>query len=193
MSEEINDDIDDVSKLIEDDFIGNLILTPLIDPIFYAFPDIPRCIESINRISELRKTIFLITSASLGRKIIPQIYDNIHIHSIYILDFNFFTLHSWAWDYIDKLQVFDHDRDLFSRLARDIAEYYTRKGFIEEQNPRLRESFLNWATILYKRADKNDGQNFSYSKLKAIKECIEKLRELVLPESDSKVQQASDD
>jgi hypothetical protein len=191
MPKEINYDIEGVGKSIQEDFIGNLIPTTSEGQILYTFSDVRPCIEFINRTSELRKTIFLITSPSLGRKIIPQIYDNIHIHSIYILAFNFFALLSWVWDYIDKLQVFDHDRDLFSRLARDIADYYTRKGFVEEQNPRLRLSFLNWAAILYKKADKNDGPNFSCSKLKPIEECIEMLRKLVLSDSDSEVRQAS--
>ena len=96
--------------------------------------------------------------------------------------------HAWAYDYAENLLMFDHETDLFARLLRDIAKYYTLKS--ENSSDRTRSiEYLRWARRLAQRANKLDDDD-----IKFIKDIEKRLATLEPPEStDEQVGQAVDD
>ena len=188
-SSDMDNDISDFSSDDIDNLIGavsnrTLIYSNAQGPIFYSFSDIQPCLEFINTISKTEKTIFLISSGYLGRILIPQIFDNMYVHSIYILTINIEEKVSWAMDYYDKILIFNHDSDLFSRLTRDIASYYLQKYLIDYRSSRLNLFFLKWARNLYKIADENDKRAVPYFELKTTEEHLKKLELSLKNKSD---------
>jgi hypothetical protein len=78
------------------------------------------------------KKVILISSASLGRKIIPEIQKNkFQIESYYIFCGKMEDHRDWGVECIDdglNLQMFDHERTLLIRLGRDMSNILTEDG-----------------------------------------------------------------
>jgi hypothetical protein len=81
-----------------------------------------RCINEI-REKFANKRIFLISSGSLGARIVPQIHALPQVYAIYIYCINVKAHQEWAAKY-DKVRVVcdNDDRDLLPRLAIDLAQ-----------------------------------------------------------------------
>jgi len=81
-----------------------------------------RCIGDI-RDDFKNKRIFLISSGSLGAKIVPQIHDLPQVYAIYIYCANVKYHQEWAQKYSKVRVVCDNDdRDLLPQFAVDVAQ-----------------------------------------------------------------------
>jgi hypothetical protein len=180
ISGDIDNDTNDLTSDDIDSLIGavsnrTLIYSTVEGPILYSFSEVNSCLEFINRSSTSQKTIFLICSGYLGRIIVPQVFDNMYVHSIYILTSSTEEQFSWIIDYYDKIIVLERDSDLFTRLTRDNASYYGKKCPADDPSSRLNLVYLKWARNLYKQADKNERGTGPCIELRNIEERIEKI------------------
>lgn len=108
------------------------------------------------------KRIFIITSGTLGRIIVPKIIEkyrqlftnpsNNHPYSsIYILCHDVAYEMDWAEDYLDYILTFDFDTELLEYLTRDIADHYVEQGtrLRQDRNYETALRYLHWAMRLY--------------------------------------------
>ncbi|CAF1164308.1 unnamed protein product [Adineta ricciae] len=130
-----------------------------------AFTNIEKCIEYLKE--NRHRKIFLITSASMGRSLLPLI--ELHCRNVftdqetnelcacvYVFCHDATRHIDWMMDYIDYIPTtFTFDKDLLVRLVHDIANYFRIKSIrLLAKNPRdysVIKSHLNWAFILYQR------------------------------------------
>ncbi|CAF1003288.1 unnamed protein product [Adineta steineri] len=103
------------------------------------------------------KKIIFISSASLGREIIPEIQKKkLHIESYYIFCGNM-TLHlGWGEDLINDglvVQMFDHEVTLLTRLCRDMSNILIEDGktSLSQKEPEIALAYFQYA---YDLADK---------------------------------------
>jgi len=177
------------SKIYEDTLIDSLILTysennsmSSIDPHrrLVVFSEIDQCMEFIYEMSKKRRSIFMIVSDLWILKLLPQIFDNVYIRKIYVF-LSYLcpvrTLANKILEHPDKVNIFDHETDLFIRLIRDIARYYVHKASFKHRNLYLRLSFLTWAKLFSEKANKIDPLLPPPTELKSVKEQIRKLEE----------------
>ncbi|UJR34178.1 hypothetical protein I4U23_021585 [Adineta vaga] len=82
---------------------------------FKVFEDIEICLEFINR-TGFRPVTILITSNDVGSHIVPLLNHLEHVF-IYILRNDWYQF-QWGLDYLDRLQMFDHDQTLLIRITR---------------------------------------------------------------------------
>ncbi|CAF4973152.1 unnamed protein product, partial [Rotaria sp. Silwood1] len=166
--------------------IDNLIRVPYfysIDNIRYEnlqkmlwmFSNVDDCIEFIDALSNFDTTLFVISSGSLGRKLVPKIIKNNKIYSIYIFTCNILAQMDWAINYVDKVLMFNHEFDLLTRLANDIADYYVQKALKNIENLQLSLQYLNWAKKLHSKATIVNGLNNISVKLKYLESFIEQV------------------
>lgn len=156
--------------------IDNLIAMPYVNEMninkpnstLWMFTSVDSCANFIEKLSQSNTTIFLITSGSLGRKLVPRIYNNQHIHNIYVFTNCVVLQIDWAIDFLDKIIVFDHELDLLSRIARDIASYYTQRAFEPTEDYEKSLNYLSWSRKLLDKADNVDHYGRSTTKLKQI-------------------------
>ena len=91
------------------------------------FCQIPNAVEFIRQNSN--KKIFFISSGTIGKEIIPKIYNLPQIQGIYIFCGNISAHVEWAGDYEDNItSMLEHQDNLLTRLSRDIAKYLEEKG-----------------------------------------------------------------
>ncbi|CAF2337624.1 unnamed protein product [Rotaria sp. Silwood2] len=114
------------------------------------------------------KKIILITSATLGKKIIPEIQQrNFLIHSYYIFCGCIQNHIDWVLEYIEEgleIQMFDFEIDLLIRLSRDLSNELIKQGRqILDNNPKSALNYFECARTLAEKAverdtpkDKND-------------------------------------
>jgi hypothetical protein len=104
-----------------------------------------------------KKVIIFISSASLGRKIIPQIQEKaFQIESYYIFCGNVEAHREWGIECINDgldVQMFDHQATLLVRLGRDMSKILTKDGetLLKQKKP---ESALKYFEFAYTLADK---------------------------------------
>ncbi|CAF1346909.1 unnamed protein product [Didymodactylos carnosus] len=108
------------------------------------------CVQCVNEHSDNR--IFLITSGTFGKEIVPQIYDIEHLGQIFVFCGNIQSHLEWAIDFIDKTLMFEHEQDLIERLANELAHYLQEdaKACTGDQAEKLAE----WANKLFGIANK---------------------------------------
>ncbi|CAF1151351.1 unnamed protein product [Adineta ricciae] len=118
-----------------------------------AFDNLVTCYDAFERNKD--RHIYFITSGTLGKHIIPRLIEN-HAHlfkdpitqepysSIYIFCGNSAYHMDWLMDYVEHLQIFNHEKDLLARLTRDVA-----MNFIQQS-----EYFLKKALGRYKQSKK---------------------------------------
>jgi hypothetical protein len=115
-----------------------------------------------------QKKIILITSASLGKEMIPEIQQReFPIHSYYIFCGHMTKNVGWALDYLDEgmeIQMFDFEIDLLLRLSRDLSNELIEQGKrLLNDNPESALKYFESARSLAEKAverdtpkDKND-------------------------------------
>ncbi|CAF0742365.1 unnamed protein product [Didymodactylos carnosus] len=112
------------------------------------------------------KRIIFISSASLGKDIIPKITANhVHVHSFYIFCGQIKHCLDWAMDYLDCLQMFDFEIDLLVRLARDISKDIINQGkmyMMDLQDPTSALRYFESARTLEERANARDTLNHPF-------------------------------
>lgn len=91
------------------------------------FSTITKALEYIR--ANTNKSIFFISSGSIGKDIVPQIVDLPQIQGIYIFCGNISLQTEWAADYAENISaMLEHQDNLLERLTRDIADYVEKKG-----------------------------------------------------------------
>ncbi|CAF1341968.1 unnamed protein product [Adineta ricciae] len=140
---------------------------------------IDSCVNFIENFSQSNTKIFLITTGLLGRKLVPRIYKNQHIHSIYVFTCCLAYQIDWVIDFLDKIIVFDHEFDLLSRITRDIASYYIQRAseLIEDCEKSL--NYLSWSKKLFDKADLVDKFDQSVTKLKQVDKYMYRIEQCI--------------
>ncbi|CAF1073454.1 unnamed protein product [Adineta steineri] len=149
---------------------------------FNVFQDIERCLNFMQKIKSHSVTI-LIASNNFGSHIVPLLAHLTHVF-IYILQ-NDWYFSEWGLDYVDRLQMFDDDQALLIRILRDLAFSYVQKGELCQES-QFNESlvidalkYLQWARLLYERADRIDGTRFSSKRIEYINNQIDKYEQTI--------------
>ena len=129
-------------------------------PVTFAW-EIPAMLELIEQRSHEQAKIILISSGSLGKKIMTIIRERgWPIHSYYI-----FCLHldyhlEWALTLLDDgvdIQMFDFERDLLIRLAGDLSKKMIEQGnVVLNENPRGAFLYFECARTLAEKAAERD-------------------------------------
>lgn len=93
------------------------------------------------------KKIFVISSGSVGRCLVPKIRDQYHqVLDFYIFAHNINLHMDWVDQYLDYVNLFDHPTDVLIRLTRDISNYFIKQGewFLEVDAPTdAKECFIH--------------------------------------------------
>ncbi|CAF1164290.1 unnamed protein product [Adineta ricciae] len=113
-----------------------------------AFDNPLTCYDAFEENKDRR--IYFITSGTLGKHIIPRLIEN-HTHlfkdpitkkpysSMYIFCGNTAHHMDWLMDYVEHLQTFNHEKDLLTRLIRDVA-----MNFIEQSEYSLKQALARY-------------------------------------------------
>jgi len=136
------------------------------------------CLALIDR--HYHKKIFLITSGSLGRYLVPRVVsDYRYVDKIFVFCQSILANIDWGMDFTDKLLMFDFHNNLFARVVYDIGMYYMEQGiFFSDSNGHTRALYcLYIAKKLVMRA--NDiFQSYNVFSLTTIEELIIKEEQL---------------
>ncbi|CAF3816297.1 unnamed protein product [Adineta steineri] len=190
-----NDDIDRSIRL-------NAPLFVQLDDVefmFQAFNDIEKCFDTIEK--NLDKRIFLITSGSKGKFLIPSLV--IHFPKIfkegnwmYVFCANMNMVqvgdikptNAWAMHYLDRILMFDHEDNLLARMVLDMASYFTTKANDLKNNQRYKDAYqyLTWSRQMNKRYGLLAGRNMT-DELKKIDHEIDTI------EKELREEQSNDD
>jgi len=129
----------------------------------HFFDECDDCLTFI-RENAASTAIFLVTSSQLGRRIVPLVVDD--VRAVYVLCASIMHNMKWAFNYIEHIQLFDFDTDLFIRLTRDIADYCVRQGKerMKDDDPKQALDYFSNARKLSLRANMIDGR-YSDSRL----------------------------
>jgi len=117
----------------------------------HTFTDVGDSVNFIWTQEEIGTSVFLIVSGTLGKEIVPLIYRSSCIVQIYIYCGNIAAHMDWAYDYIDKILMFNFDEELLIRLTNEIANYLMNVAEDEKakgHNERA-TGLLDWADWLY--------------------------------------------
>ncbi|CAF0868832.1 unnamed protein product [Adineta ricciae] len=143
------------------------------------FKRIDSCVNFIENFSQSNTKIFLVTTGSLGRKLVPRIYENQHIHGIYVFTCCLAYQIDWVIDFLDKIIVFEHELDLLSRITRDIASYYVQRAFEPIEDCEKSLNYLSWSKKLFGKADLVDQFDQSVTKLKQIDKYMYRIEQCI--------------
>ena len=87
---------------------------------FIFIHQIDEAMEAIRETEDFQ--VIFISSGSLGRHIIPRIHpQHGHVYSFYIFCGLMANYTDLIIDYLDVIQIFDHEKDLLVRLIRDLS------------------------------------------------------------------------
>lgn len=168
-------DIDNLIR-INDSYIIDFFNIHHIKYDIYVFSTVEDCSVFIEKRLKSNRTIFLICSASLAKHFIPQIFHEKLLQSIYVLTIDIMDHYEWAYDYMDKVQLFSHELDLFARLTRDIADYYMKKSSeLITMNPLKSLTYLHWTRHLLINANVIDDFVTSRNTLRCVDKEIMRL------------------
>jgi hypothetical protein len=124
-----------------------------------TFADTPKStLELIVKNLELFKKIILISSATMGKEIVPEIIKNkFEIHSCYIFCANMEAHVDWVFQCRDdglNMQVFDHQTTLLIRLGRDMSQILSDEGnvLLKANKPESALRYFEFALALADRA-----------------------------------------
>lgn len=137
------------------------------------FSEIPKAVEYIRQHPE--KRIFFVSSGSIGKEIVPQIYDLPQIQGIYIFCGNISAHVEWASEYIDNITaMLEHQDNLLTRLSRDIADYLQAKGdeYKQKNSYIAARNCYSWALKLLLRS-KELGDNGAIKYIQIVKEKVD--------------------
>lgn len=114
-------------------------------------------IELIKKRSDLYK-IILISSASLGRKVVSKIQEQkLNVKSYYIFCGNIDAHESWLLECVEDgldMQIFNHQTSLLIRLCRDMSQILTNDGSdcLKAQKPLSALRYFEYAFALAEKA-----------------------------------------
>ena len=97
-----------------------------------TFTDKDKCLQFIQ--SHSSSSIYLITSGSFAKQIVPEIFEIFQVVRFYILCGSILSHIEWAVDYDTQILMFEHGDDLLERLWTDLQLNLRQKGtlFFEE-------------------------------------------------------------
>lgn len=151
-------------------------------PIEYAATT-EKALELIRKCLSLYRVI-LISSASLGRLIIPEILtNNLHVQSYYIFCTNVLKNREWFLQYLDDdldIQTFDHQTVLLIRLCRDMSKILIDDGKAHLKAKRFQSplQYFEFALALADKAvmyDKSIDQSDIYRPLTEYRRVLDSL------------------
>lgn len=137
-----------------------------------AFDSIEKCFEAFE--ANLDKRIFIITSGTKGRLLIPILVhyfrdELLKHHSSYIFCSNMNmrrmgdvpTSNDWAFDFDDFLLMFNNEDLLLERMVLDAANYFFDRAKILQNDKDLRKARQNyrWSSRLLRRFDTMNKKN----------------------------------
>lgn len=100
------------------------------------------------------KTIFFISSGTIGEKIVPELVKLSNVEYIFIFCGNIAAHAGWAEDYTERISnFFEHQDDLLERLTADIGKYLENKGdqYEKDDDRWQAKNCYAWAKKLYLR------------------------------------------
>ena len=124
------------------------------------------------------KTIFFISSGSIGKEIVPRLVELSNVKEIYIFCRDISEHVEWAEPYTDRISnFFQHQDDLLERLTNDIGKYLEAKGdqFVTNDAPWQAKNCYAWAQKLYLRNVEDECMN-SRQSLRRVKEKMESIQ-----------------
>ncbi|CAF0724879.1 unnamed protein product [Adineta steineri] len=130
-------------------------------PVSFA-ATIEDALQLIDANSYYQKKIIFITSASLGKEIIPKILEeNFSIHSYYIFCADMPSNVEWALkcreDHGMDIKMFDHETDLLIRLSRDLSDALIEQGkLLFDSKPKEALNYFECARALAEKAVEHD-------------------------------------
>lgn len=103
-------------------------------PFIQIFHDVDTCMNHIA--TNQHKPLFLITSGTFAKIIVPQVVQYDHIKQIFVFCGIILQHAEWASDYVDRLLLFDHQDDLLQRLWLEMGQYFRSlvKYYTEQAN-----------------------------------------------------------
>ena len=127
---------------------------------FIFVHQIDEAMEAIRETEDFQ--VIFISSGSLGRHIIPQIHpQHGHVYSFYIFCGLMANYNDLIIDYLDVIQIFDHENDLLVRLIRDLSLESTDRGkaLLNENKPEEAKDVFERAGNLERAANAEDKLN----------------------------------
>ena len=131
------------------------------------------------------KRVILISSATLGKQIIPQITErNLTIESYYVFCGIIEQHRDWGIECINnglEIQMFDHEKTLLIRLCRDMSRILVRDGkaLLDENETPLALKYFEFAYALAEKAVKYDTPIDSSDKHRPSTEHRQKINALI--------------
>ncbi|CAF1335705.1 unnamed protein product [Didymodactylos carnosus] len=113
------------------------------------------CLEFIH--ANRDKQIFFVSSGSMGRLIVPKIFELPQLQSIFIFCGDISKNSVWAMDYCEKISAMViHQDDLLVHLTKCIAQYLESKGngYMENDQTLRAKNCFAWSKKLLLRAEK---------------------------------------
>jgi hypothetical protein len=128
-----------------------------------SFADTPkRTLELIEENLYYGKKIILISSARLGKEIVPQIIEkNLKIESYYVFCQDILYNRDFGNECIENgldIQMFDHQTTLLIRLGRDMSKLLINEGkvLLDENEPGRALEYFQYASQLAEKAVEHD-------------------------------------
>ena len=161
---ERNVDRSDIDRSIQAD-TSILVQMGEVEFMFQPFVDLEKCFLTIEQ--NRHKRIFLITSGSKGRILIPGLLAHFYEtfipgYSIYVFcgkmnmiptEFQGDPTNDWAMNYDDNLLMYNHEIHLLNRMVLDIAMYFGEKGEALEASNQLENArqYYGWSKKMWER------------------------------------------
>ena len=115
--------------------------------------------------------VIFISSGSLGRHIIPQIHpQHVHVYSFYILREPIVDCADLIIDYLDVIQIFDHEIDLLVRLIRDLSLELIDRGstLLDANRPVEAKDVFERARNMERAANHEDASHPTFERLQEL-------------------------
>lgn len=132
---------------------------------FQAFDNVEKCFEAIEK--NLDKRIFLITSGSKGKILVPSLVNNFrrtfvkeYWMYVFCANMNMSAVNgaapptnTWALEFRDRVVMFNHQDFLLVRMVIDIAKYFSKTADDLEKNQDLHNArqYYHWSKQMYQR------------------------------------------
>ncbi|UJR20469.1 hypothetical protein I4U23_023598 [Adineta vaga] len=131
---------------------------------FQIFDNVEKCFEVIEK--NLHKRIFLITSGSKGKILIPSLKINFpemfgEDNSMYVFCSNMNMVqvndvrptNAWAMHFLDDILMYNHQNELLPRMVYDAASYFSGKANDLAKDGKFESAlqYLLWAKQMYRR------------------------------------------
>ncbi|CAF1268336.1 unnamed protein product [Adineta steineri] len=154
---------DDIDRSIRLD-APLLVQLDNVEFMFQVFDNVEKCFQTIEKNRD--KRIFLITSGSKGKILIPSLVINFpeifkkgNWMYVFCANMNMVPVgdivptNTWAIHFLDHILMFDHQDDLLVRMVSDIAHYFTTKANDLKNNQQYDNAcqYLTWSKQMHNR------------------------------------------